>query len=197
MKFTESPLPGVFTIDLEPKGDDRGFFARVLDEAEFMEHGLESQFVQFNTSFSRKKHTFRGMHYQLGESAEVKLVKAIRGELLDIVLDLREKSPTFGHWFAASLSAESRRMMYIPRGCAHGFLSLTDDVEMMYFVSNYYDPAAERIVRRDDPRFNIELPVEPAIVSDKDAGAPDFDPEWHLRSQLTGVARGRTECESF
>lgn len=180
MKFIEAPLPGIFTIDLEPRGDDRGFFSRVFDVAEFKEHGLETDFVQFNTSFSRTKHTFRGMHYQLGESAEVKVVKVIRGELLDIVLDLREESPTFGQWYAVPLSAENRTMMYIPTGCAHGFLTLTEDVEMMYFVSNYYDPAAERIVRRNDPRFNIELPVEPATISDKDAGAPDFIPEWHL-----------------
>lgn len=180
MRFTETPLSGVFVIDLEPRGDDRGFFARMFDVAEFEANGLETRFVQFNTSFSRTKHTFRGMHYQLGESAEVKVVKAIRGELLDIVLDLRPQSPTFGEWYAAPLSADNRTMMYVPAGCAHGFLSLTDDVEMMYFVSNYYDPAAERIVRRDDPRFGITLPFEPAVASEKDASAPDFDPEWHL-----------------
>src|SRR5690606_35647463 len=99
---------------------------------------------------------------------------------LDVVLDLREGSPTFGQSFAAPLSAENRTMMYVPTGCAHGFLSLTEDVEMMYVVSNYYDPAAERIIRRDDPRFDIDLPFQPVIVSDKDASAPDFDPEWHL-----------------
>lgn len=183
MKFIEAPLRGVFTIDLEPKGDDRGFFARVFDIDEFKAHGLETGFVQFNTSFSRTKHTFRGMHYQLGRSAEVKVVKVIRGELLDIVLDLRKASPTFGQSFAASLSCENRTMMYIPKGCAHGFLSLTESVEMMYFVSNYYDPIRERIVRYNDPQFNIKLPVEPAIISDKDLGARDFDPEWHLGSR--------------
>ncbi len=182
MKFTESPLAGVFTIDLERRGDDRGFFARMFDVAEFKEHGLETTFVQFNTSFSRTKYTFRGMHYQLGDSAEVKVVKVVRGELLDIVLDLRERSPTFGTSFAAPLSADNRTMMYVPTGCAHGFLSLTEDVEMMYFVTNHYNAAAERIVRRDDPRFDIELPFKPAVISDKDASAPDFDPEWHLGS---------------
>ncbi|GAB2738673.1 dTDP-4-dehydrorhamnose 3,5-epimerase [Sinomonas soli] len=183
MKFTESFLAGVYTIDLERASDDRGFFARIFDTVEFTKQGLETNFVQFNTSFSRRKHTFRGMHYQLGESAEVKVVKVIRGELLDIVLDLREQSATFGEWFAAPLSADNRTMMYVPAGCAHGFLSLTEDVEMVYFVSNSYDPTAERIVRYNDPRFNIVLPVEPEVISDKDAGAPDFDLEWHIGSR--------------
>lgn len=182
MKIVQTPLAGVFTIDLEPHGDDRGFFARVFDTSEFSDHGLATQFVQINTSFSKTRHTFRGMHYQLGESAEVKVVKTIRGELLDFVLDLRKQSPTFGQWFSAPLSAENRTMMYIPAGCAHGFLSLTADVEMMYFVSNYHDPSAERVVRYNDPEFDIRLPVVPAIISDKDAGAPDFDPRWHLGS---------------
>jgi len=167
-------------IDIEPRGDDRGFFARMFDTSEFLEHGLETNFVQFNTSFSRIKHTFRGMHYQLGESAEVKVVKVVRGELLDVVLDLRDGSPTFGQWASATLSAENRTMFYIPRGCAHGFLSLTEDVEMMYFVSNYYDAESERSIRWDDPAFDIKLPVEPALISDKDAASPAFDPAWHL-----------------
>ncbi len=152
----------------------------MFDVTEFEEHGLEARFVQFNTSFSRTRHTFRGMHYQLGKSAEVKVVKVICGELLDVVLDLRPDSPTFGKSFSDVLSADNRRMMYVPRGCAHGFLSLTENVEMMYFVSNYYDPEAERIVRRTDPRFDISLPVEPVVMSEKDASAPDFDPAWHL-----------------
>jgi dTDP-4-dehydrorhamnose 3,5-epimerase len=180
VKFTETNLAGVFTIDLEPRGDDRGFFARMFSPDEFEAHGLETQFVQFNTSFSKTKHTFRGMHYQLGASAEVKVVKVIRGELLDVVLDLREGSASFGQWTSAKLSAENRTMMYIPRGCAHGFLSLTEDVEMIYFVSNYYDSTSERSVRWDDPAFDIELPVQPELVSDKDSASPDFDPVWHL-----------------
>ena len=180
MKFTQTPLAVVYTVDLEPRGDDRGFFSRVFCRDEFTELGLETQFVQFNTSFSRIKHTFRGMHYQLGANAEVKLIKVIRGALLDVVLDLREDSPSFGQWTAAELSADNRTMMYVPRGCAHGFLSLTEDVEMMYFVSAFYDPDNERSVRWNDPKFGIELPVTPALISDKDAAAPDFDPAWHL-----------------
>lgn len=182
MKFVESYLPGVFTVDLELNGDDRGFFGRIFDVSRFEQLGLETNYVQFNTSFSARMHTFRGMHYQLGASAEVKLVKVIRGELLDVVLDLRQESTTFGQWFSAPLSAKNRTMMYVPKGCAHGFLTLTDNVEMMYFVSSCYDPTAERIVRRDDPTFGIKLPFEPVVLSAKDGGAPDFDPEWHLDS---------------
>lgn len=180
MKFNETVLQGVYTIDLEPRGDDRGFFSRVFCRDEFDELGLETQFVQFNTSFSRIKHTFRGMHYQLGKNAEVKVIKVVRGTLLDVVLDLREDSRSFGKWTAAELSADNRTMMYVPRGCAHGFMSLTEDVEMMYFVSAFYDPKNERSVRWNDPKFRIELPYEPALISDKDAGTRDFDPAWHL-----------------
>jgi len=180
MKFNATELPGVFVIDLEPRGDDRGFFSRVFCIDEFSNHGLETTFKQFNTSFSKVKHTLRGMHYQLGEAAEVKVIKCIRGSLYDVVLDLRPDSPTFGKWTAAELSAENRRMMYVPRGCAHGFMSLTEDVEMMYFVSAFYDPAQERAVRWNDPAFGIEFPFPPALISDKDANVRDFDRVWHL-----------------
>lgn len=180
MKFTSTPLAGVHLIDLEPRGDERGFFSRVVCAREFAEHGLEINYVQFNTSLSKVRHTLRGMHYQLGDSAEVKVIKVIRGELYDVVLDLRPESATFGQWTAALLSADNRRMMYVPRGCAHGFMSMTEDVEMMYFVSAYYNAAAERGVRWNDPRFNIVFPHPPALVSERDASAPDFDPAWHL-----------------
>jgi len=180
MKFTETDLAGVYLIDLEPRGDDRGFFSRVFCIDEFSAHGLETQFKQFNTSFSKVKHTLRGMHYQLGEAAEVKVIKCIRGGLYDVVLDLRPASPTFGKWTAAALSAENRRMMYVPKDCAHGFMSLTEDVEMMYFVSTFYDPAQERSVRWNDPAFAIEFPFPPALISDKDANTRDFDRAWHL-----------------
>lgn len=180
MKFTSTELNGVYLIDLEPRGDERGFFSRVFCEKEFNELKLESSFVQFNTSFSKVRHTVRGMHYQLGESAEVKVIKVLRGELYDVVLDLRPESSTFGKWFSAVLSAENRRMMYVPKGCAHGFMTLTEDVEMLYFVSAYYDATLERNVRWNDPKFGIKFPHEPALLSDRDAFAPDFDPAWHL-----------------
>jgi dTDP-4-dehydrorhamnose 3,5-epimerase len=180
MKFTTTELEGVYLIDLEPKGDDRGFFSRVFCREEFAAHGLETDFLQFNTSYSRLRHTLRGMHYQVGESAEVKVIKCIAGALYDVVLDLRPGSPTFRRWTAAELSAENRLMMYVPRGCAHGFMSLTDDMEMLYFVSAAYDGASERSVRWDDPVFGIDFPHPPSVVSEKDAAAPDFNPQWHL-----------------
>lgn len=180
MKFTPTELEGVFLIDLEPRGDDRGFFSRMFCRKEFAAAGLETEFIQFNTSYTRHRHTLRGMHYQLREAAEVKVIKCISGSLYDVVLDLRPESPTFGKWTAAELSAENRRMMYVPRGCAHGFMSLVDNVEMTYFVSAEYSPNMERTVRWNEPKFNIHFPAEPSFVSEKDASAPDFDPTWHL-----------------
>jgi dTDP-4-dehydrorhamnose 3,5-epimerase len=180
MKFTATPLQGVYLIDLQPRTDERGFFSRLYCEQEFADQGLETKFIQFNSSFTKKRHTLRGMHYQLGASAEVKVIKCIAGSLHDIVLDLRPWSPTCGKSFASELSAENRRMMYVPKGCAHGFMSLTDDVEMMYFVSAAYDAHNERSVRWNDPAFNLYFPFSPASISEKDAAARDFDPAWHL-----------------
>lgn len=185
MKFTASPLDGVYLIDLEPRTDDRGFFSRLFCREEFAAHGLETEFLQFNTSFTRARHTLRGLHYQLGKSAEVKVVKCTAGSLYDVVLDLRPDSPTFGKWFGAELSAENRRMMYVPCGCAHGFMSLSDNVEMLYFVSATYSSENERCVRWNDPRFGVGFPHAPVSISDKDAAAPDFDPAWHLAAGVT------------
>ena len=133
-----------------------------------------------NNSLSAERGTLRGMHYQLAPSAEVKVVRCVRGALYDVILDLRPDSPTFGQHFGAELTAENRRMMYVPQGFAHGFLTLSDDTEAVYLVSSYYDPDRERGVRFDDPKFAIEWPEAPAVVSDKDRAHPDFDPAHHL-----------------
>ncbi len=180
MIFTESPLHGVFLIDLEKRGDERGFFARAFCEREFAAHGLATRFVQMNNSLTGPKGTLRGMHYQLAPKAETKLVRCVRGALYDVVLDLRSGSTTFGRSFGAELTAENRRMMYVPKGLAHGFVTLTEDVEALYLVDEFYSPEHERGVRWDDPRFGIEWPVRPVVVSDKDRGHRDFDPAWHL-----------------
>jgi dTDP-4-dehydrorhamnose 3,5-epimerase len=180
MIFQETPLKGAFTIDLEKRGDARGFFARVFCEREFREHGLVTHFVQVNNSTSADRGTLRGMHYQLAPKAETKLVRCIRGALLDVILDLREGSPTFGKSFGAELSADNRRMMYVPKGFAHGFLTLTDDTEAFYFVDEFYAPEHERIVRYNDPKFGIEWPQAAQVLSDKDRNARDFDPAYHL-----------------
>jgi dTDP-4-dehydrorhamnose 3,5-epimerase len=180
MIFTATPLEGAFLIDLERREDARGFFARVFCEREFGERGLVTHFCQVNNSLSAEKGALRGMHYQLAPKAETKLVRCIRGALYDMILDLRPGSSTFGRSFGAELSAENRRMMYVPKGFAHGFLTLTDDTEAFYFVDEFYAPELERGIRFDDPAFSMQWPARPSIVSEKDRSHRDFDREWHL-----------------
>jgi dTDP-4-dehydrorhamnose 3,5-epimerase len=179
MKFLPAPLKGAFLIEQEQRGDSRGFFARAFCSQEFGQAGLETRFVQVNDALSQQAGTLRGMHYQLGAAAEVKMVRCIRGALYDIILDLRPDSPTFGQSFGAELSAENRRMMYVPRGFAHGLVTLSDDTEAFYLVSQFYSPQDERGVRWNDRRFNIEWPVAPCEISEKDGNWPDFDPAFH------------------
>ena len=179
MIFTETPLRGAYLIDLEKHGDDRGFFARTFCEKEFSTHGLATRFVQASTSFSADKGTLRGMHYQLAPWAETKLVRCTGGALYDVILDLREGSPTFGQSFGAELTAENRRMMYVPKGFAHGFITLADGTEVSYLIDEFYAPDHGRGVRWDDPRFAIWWPAQPAVISEKDRRYPDFDPDWH------------------
>jgi dTDP-4-dehydrorhamnose 3,5-epimerase len=180
MIFTETPLRGAYLIDLEKRSDDRGFFARVSCEREFGAHGLEHRFVQTNNSLSVRRGTLRGMHYQLAPNAETKLVRCLRGGLYDVILDLRKGSPTFGRWYGAELTEENRRMMYVPKGFGHGFLTLRDDSEALYFVDEFYAPERERGIRWNDPAFGIEWPIPPEVVSEKDRAFPGFDPAWHL-----------------
>lgn len=183
MIFTETPLSGNYVIDLEKRGDNRGFFARAFCQREFSEHGLAPRFVQVNNSLTAMKGTLRGMHYQLAPKAETKLVRCVRGALFDIVLDLRPDSSTFGRSFGIELTAENRRMMYVPKGFAHGFITFTDDTEALYLVDEFYAPDLERGVRWNDERFSIDWPLVPAVISDKDRGLRDFDLLWHLGSE--------------
>ena len=185
MRFHKTPLGGAHLVELEKRGDDRGFFARLYCEREFAAAGLTDRIVQVNNALSAKRGTLRGMHYQLGESAEVKLVRCIRGAVWDVILDLRPQSSSFGKWFGAELTYENRLMMYVPQGFAHGLITLNDETEVIYLVSNYYAPELERGVRWNDPRFAIAWPIAPAEISTKDASWPDFDPEWHLGSRST------------
>jgi dTDP-4-dehydrorhamnose 3,5-epimerase len=180
MIFTAAPISGAFLIDPEKHGDDRGFFARAFCEREFAAHQLVTRFVQVNNSQSARMGTLRGMHYQLAPKAETKLVRCIRGALFDLVLDLRQGSPTFGKSFGAEITAENRRMMYVPKGFAHGFITLADDTEAFYFVDEFYAPQYERGIRWNDPRFGFLWPIPPTVLSDKDANHRDFDPAWHL-----------------
>ena len=188
MKFNETPLKGAYTIELEKRGDDRGFFARFYCTEEFGAQGLLGSVAQINNSLTGRKGTLRGMHYQLAPAAEIKLVRCIRGALYDVILDIRPDSPSFGKWFGATLSAENRTMMYVPKGFAHGFLTLEPDTEALYLVSDPYAPDLERGIRFDDPKFGIEWPMDPAEMSDKDRSWPDFDPDWHGTELLRGIA---------
>ena len=140
MIFRETPLKGAFVIDLEKRGDERGFFARVFCKKEFQAHGLCTELMQVNNSCSVLNGTLRGMHYQLAPKAETKLVRCIRGRVWDAIIDLREESPTFGKWFGVELSDENRQTLYVPKGFAHGFLTLADNSEVLYMVDEFYDP---------------------------------------------------------
>ncbi len=180
MKFTETPLKGAYVIELEKREDERGFFARFFCAKEFEQYALKPNFVQVNNSFSVNKGTLRGMHYQLAPKQETKLLRCIQGSLYDVILDLRAESPTFGQSYGVELSAENRRMIYVPQGFAHGFYSLKDNTEALYLVSEYYDQALERGICWNDPAFKIKWPGEPAVVSQKDSQHPAFDPVYHL-----------------
>lgn len=187
MKFIPTPLNDAYLIELEKRGDDRGFFARFFCTREFADARLVTQFVQINTSLSAKRGTLRGMHYQLAPAAEVKVVRCLRGSLYDCILDLRPDSSTYGKSFGAELNEDNRLMMYVPRGFAHAILTLKDDTEALYLVSDFYSPENERGVRWNDPKFGIEWPIEPVEISPKDGGWPDFDPVFHGVERLRGA----------
>lgn len=174
MKLTETPLAGAFLIELELLRDDRGYFARTFDAAEFAKAGLDPAVVQCNTSFNAIAGTVRGMHYQADPDGEAKLVRCTRGAVFDVALDLRPDSTTCCRWFGTELSADNGRMLYIPVGMAHGYQALEAGSEVHYQVSHQYVPERERGVRFDDPAFGIEWPLPPVVVSERDRGFPDF-----------------------
>jgi dTDP-4-dehydrorhamnose 3,5-epimerase len=178
--FHKTILPGAHVIEIEKRGDDRGFFARIFCRNEFAQAGLVSSFVQVNNSLSRDVGTLRGMHYQLAPHSETKIVRCVRGALWDCIIDLRSDSPTFGRWFGETLSADNRKMMYVPKGFAHGLITLEPDTEAVYLVDEFYAPEFERGVRWNDPKFAIRWPLAPTVISEKDSNARDFDPKWHL-----------------
>jgi len=179
MRFVSTPLQGAFLIDLEKREDERGFFARLFCEKEFAQHGLDSNFVQANNSFSKDKGTLRGLHYQLPPMQETKLVRCIKGSFYDVILDMRPDSKTFGKSFGAELSEDNRRMMYVPKGFAHGFLTLTENSEVVYLVSQYYSKELERGIRWNDPAFTIAWPTKPLVISERDQTHPDYSKTGH------------------
>lgn len=171
MVFKELELKGSYLISLEPIEDERGFFSRVFCQNEFSSKGLEHNWVQINNSFNKNKGTLRGMHMQINPYDEVKLVRCIKGEIFDVIVDLRKDSKTFGNWVGRKLTSKKREMMYVPSGFAHGFLSLTDNTEIIYFSSNFYESKAERSLFYADETVNINWPSEILHVSDKDKKA--------------------------
>ncbi|MBZ5572754.1 MAG: dTDP-4-dehydrorhamnose 3,5-epimerase [Acidobacteriia bacterium] len=175
MIFHDTTLPGVSEIHLEPVSDERGLFARSWCQKEFEAHGLNPRLVQCNLSFNFRKGTLRGIHYQEEPYQEAKLVRCTQGSIYDVAVDLRPQSPTFKRWHAVILSAENRQMIYIPEGCAHGFLTLTDNSEVFYQMSQVYHPESARGVRWNDPVFRINWPGEVKVISERDRTYSNFD----------------------
>ena len=173
MKFTETKLKGAYIIEIEPITDERGFFARSWCQKEFTERGLNANLVQCNISFNPKKGTLRGMHYQAKPYEEAKLVRCTMGAIYDVIIDLRPESSTFKQWVAVELTAENRKMLYIPEGMAHGFQTLVDNTEVFYQMSEFYHSESATGLRWDDPEFKIEwLIKEDLVISEKDKYYP-------------------------
>jgi len=176
MQFEQLPIAGAALVHLDRHTDHRGFFSRAWCEQEFADHGLPAHVAQINYSHNDRKATLRGMHYQLAPHEEAKVIRCIRGEIYDVLVDLRPGSPTRGRWYGATLSAANADMLVVPEGCAHGFITLADDTDVLYLVSVPYAPGAERGLRWDDPAFNIAWPIRPLVFSEKDADWPDYVP---------------------
>jgi len=175
MMFKETKLPGAYVIDLEPNKDERGFFARTWCKTEFSSQGLNNNLVQCNISYNNKAGTIRGMHFQAPPFEEVKVVRCIRGSIFDVIIDIRPQSKTYLQWAAFELSAENRKMLYIPEGFAHGFQTLENDTEVFYQMSEYYHSTSAKGLRWDDPTFNITWPITNGIIlSDKDNSYKGF-----------------------
>ncbi|MFM1896463.1 MAG: putative dTDP-4-dehydrorhamnose 3,5-epimerase [Pseudomonadota bacterium] len=174
MIITALSLPGVYLVELELQADARGHFARSFDSAQFQARQLVHAFTQHSVSYNHKRGTLRGMHYQAAPHGEVKLVRCTRGAVFDVVVDLREDSPTRGRWLSVELSADNGRAVYIPAYCAHGFITLQDHSELLYMIDVPYEPSAARCLRWDDPLLAVDWPLQPLVISERDATAPHF-----------------------
>ena len=172
MIFNKTPLEGAFTIEVTPFMDERGFFTRIFCENEFKDKGLNPAFVQVNHSGTVKTGSIRGMHMQMAPWGETKLIKCIKGRIFDVIVDVRATSPTFLKWFGAELSAENKKMMYVPKGFAHGFQTLEENSDITYLVSQFYNKEHEFSLNYNDPRVNIQWPLPLGMVSEKDNSAP-------------------------
>ncbi len=178
MTFHSTPLAGSYQVDLEPHADERGWFARYYCATEFAAIGHTKEWVQMNHSVNFKKGTVRGMHYQLPPFSEIKLVRCVSGQVYDVIIDLRLHSSTFLNWFGVELSADNKKMIYIPEGFAHGFQCLTDNCELLYHHSASYTAGAEAGIRYNDPRINIQWPLPVSVISVKDAGYSDLETDF-------------------
>ncbi|MGO9689078.1 MAG: dTDP-4-dehydrorhamnose 3,5-epimerase [Syntrophobacteraceae bacterium] len=175
MIFRETPLKGAFVIEIEKHADNRGFFGRSWCRGEFEEHGLNPRLVQCSISFNPRRATLRGMHYQAAPFKEAKLIRCTMGSIHDVIVDLRPDSETFRQYFAVDLNSENRKMLYVPEGFAHGFLTTCDDSEVFYQMSEFYSPDHSRGFRWNDPAFGIDWPFEVEIISDRDRNYTDFE----------------------
>ena len=174
MKFTKSKVSDAYIIDIDKFEDDRGFVAYGWNAKDFLDHGLDVKFVKMILSYNLRKGTLRGMHYQSEPFAQAKLVRCTRGAIFDVAIDLRPESPTYKQWEAVELTAENRRMFYIPEGCAHGFQTLADDTEVLYQISNLYAPEYYGGVRWNDPAFGVAWPDDERTMIARDRDYPDF-----------------------
>jgi dTDP-4-dehydrorhamnose 3,5-epimerase len=172
MIFSPTAVPGVWVLDPEPVEDERGFFARTFCAREFAARELETSWAQASVSFNRRRGTLRGMHWQAAPHEETKVVRCTAGALFDVVVDLREGSSAYARHVAFELTAENRRQVYVPPGCAHGFLTLADGSEVSYLISAFHEPSAARGVRFDDPRLGISWPLNPSVISARDRAWP-------------------------
>lgn len=173
MKLVETEIAGAFEIELEPHTDERGFFARQWCARELAERGLVTRIAQISMSMSRQRHTLRGLHYSVAPAAETKIVHCVSGSIFDVLVDLRPAAP---RWISRVLTAAEHRMLYVPEGVAHGFLTLEDATEVQYFMSEPFDASCARGVRFDDPGFGITWPARPAVIAERDRSYPDWAP---------------------
>ncbi|WP_072008593.1 dTDP-4-dehydrorhamnose 3,5-epimerase [Hymenobacter sp. IS2118] len=190
MLVAATKLPGVFTIDVERRSDERGFFARTWCGHELAGHGIAMTVVQGNVSSNPRLGTLRGLHYQAAPHEETKVVRCTRGAIYDVVVDLRPASPTCGQWLGLELTAANYRQLLVPAGCAHGFLTLEPDTDVSYLMSAVYEPRAARGLRWDDPAIGVRWPIRPQLVSASDLQYPDWPPPW----AEPGAARSPKSC---
>jgi dTDP-4-dehydrorhamnose 3,5-epimerase len=177
MILKETTLPDVYVLEPEPVEDVRGFFARIFSASVFVERGLQAAVAECSISYNHARWTLRGLHYQLPPHQEAKLIRCTRGAVYDVAVDLRADSPTHLRWEAIELTAENRLALYVPPGCAHGYMTLVDGCELLYQISQRYEPASAAGVRWDDPLIGIEWPAAPAVISDRDASFPALEAE--------------------